>query len=93
MAELKASKAWMDSFSKLGQEQSDFNDYDVAFYVHIKDLVSQYQSASLSCSHVDLDKPISLVEVQSVVKNLKKGKAVGINGIIMNEFSSMVGIK
>ena len=42
----EASKVWMESFSKLGLEKSDFGDYDTAFYVHVKEKVARYQLAS-----------------------------------------------
>lgn len=75
-----ASKVWMESFSKLGLEKSDFGDYDTAFYSQIKEKVARYQIDSFDSSF-ELDYPITLAEVKKAVHKLKKGKAVGIDGI------------
>jgi hypothetical protein len=76
----EAAQVWMNSFSKLGLEKTDFSDYDLDFYQQIKKAVSQYEIYSFDTKS-DLDRPITLLEVQKVVSKLKKGKAVGIDGI------------
>jgi hypothetical protein len=76
----EASKVWMESFSKLGLEGSDFGDYDTAFYSQIKEKVARYQVESFD-KKFELDYPISLAEVKKAIHKLKKGKAVGIDGI------------
>lgn len=47
-----ASQVWMDSFAKLGLENSDFNDYNVDFYYQIKQAVSQFHLESMRHSFV-----------------------------------------
>lgn len=78
-----ASNAWIDSFSKLGRESSDFADFDTSFYVHIKEKVKQFVNLSYQNECI-LDTPFTLEEVKSAISNLGKGKAVGLDGI-MNE--------
>ena len=81
----EACKAWMDSFSKLGREASDFNDFDTTFYVHIRDKVSSFLDQSLTNNgNCILDNPFTLEEVTDAISKLKESKAVGIDGI-MNE--------
>ena len=75
-----ASQVWMESFSKLGLENTDFKDYDVDFYYQIKHSVNEFELASRKGSFA-LDYPISLEEVQAVVKKLRNGKAVGVDGL------------
>ena len=77
---LAASQVWMDSFAKLGLESSDFKDYDVDFYYQIKQSVNQFQVESFTTNFA-LDYPISLEEVGCAIKKLRKGKAVGIDGL------------
>ena len=77
---LAASQVWMDSFAKLGLESSDFKDYDVDFYYQIKQSVNQFQVESFTTNFA-LDYPISLEEVRCAIKKLRKGKAVGIDGL------------
>ena len=77
---VEASQVWMESFAKLGLEATDFHDYDSAFYVHIGQEVDKFYLQSFD-TKFELDIPISIDEVRIAVKKLKKGKAVGIDGI------------
>ncbi len=78
-----ACNAWIESFSKLGRESSDFADFDTSFYVHIKGKVKQFLNQSYQNNSI-LDTPFTLEEVKTAISNLGKGKAVGLDGI-MNE--------
>ena len=78
-----ACNAWIESFSKLGRESSDFSDFDASFYIHIKEKVKQFVNLSYHNECI-LDTPFTLEEVKSAISNLGKGKAVGLDGI-MNE--------
>jgi hypothetical protein len=71
------------SFSKLGLESSDFGDYDADFYVHIRDRVKEFYHQSLTGNCI-LDDPFTLEEIKLAIGRAKKGKSVGIDGI-MNE--------
>ena len=51
-------------------------------YVNISQIVNQFHTDSFN-QHFELD---SLDEVRLVVKNLKKGKAVGVDGIFNEVF-------
>src|SRR6185437_11662965 len=82
---LEASKVWMESFAKLGREQADFDDYDSAFYKQIKGVIPGFERDSLDIKF-ELDYPISLEEVRLVVKKLRNGKAVGLDGIFNEVF-------
>ena len=75
-----ASQVWMESFAKLGLENTDFKDYDVDFYYQIKQSVNDFYFTSFK-NPFALDYPISLEEVRVVVKELRKGKAVGVDGL------------
>jgi len=78
------SEAWRESFRKLGLETTDFNSFDNKFHINITCTIDNYINSSLDPITPTLDNPITLCEVKSVIKNLKRGKAVGIDGI-MNE--------
>ncbi len=81
----EASQVWLDSFSKLGLEKSDFGDFDVAFYEQINSQVRDFEEESRGSQFI-LDHPITLEEVQDAIKKLKKGKAVGVDGIFNEVF-------
>ena len=76
---LAASQVWMDSF-EFRLKNYDFKDYDVDFYYQIKQSVNQFQVESFTTNFA-LDYPISLEEVRCAIKKLRKGKAVGIDGL------------
>jgi len=82
---MEASKLWMDSFAKLSKENSDAGDFDQSFYVHINDRINQFQQQSTS-TQCTLDHSITLEEVQKAIKKLKKGKAVGLDGMFNEIF-------
>jgi hypothetical protein len=79
----QASEAWKESFSKLGLESTDLKDFDSDFYTKIKTLVEDHKSMNTDFN-TTLDQPFTLEEVKIAISNLKRGKAVGIDGI-MNE--------
>ena len=82
----EASQAWLESFRKLGLEQSDFYDFDQNFFSSIKSKVIEYSHQIPQDNKVlsELDKEISLQEVKIAISKAKRGKAVGIDGM-MNE--------
>ena len=83
---VEASQVWMESFAKLGLEISDSGDFDQAFYVHINSQVRDFQTQSLVSKGSILDQPISLEEVKQAIGKLKRGKAVGIDGLFNEIF-------
>jgi len=82
----EASQAWLDSFRRLGLEESDFYDFDQIFFSSIKSKVIEYSHQIPQDNKVlsELDQEIRLQEVKIAISNAKRGKAVGIDGI-MNE--------
>ena len=71
----EACKVWINSFSKLGLESSDFGDYDADFYVHIRDRVKEFYHQSLTGNCI-LDDPFTLEEIKLAIGRAKKGKSV-----------------
>ena len=82
----EARQIWREAFQRLGLESVDFCDFDSSFYLHINEVVSDH--LTLNPTLVDnkstLDSSITLEEVKLAIRDLKRGKAVGIDGI-MNE--------
>ena len=58
-----ACKAWINSFAKLGDESSDFYDFDTPFYYRIQAKVKNYYQLSFTQSST-LDAPITLEELK-----------------------------
>lgn len=83
-----ANEAWRESFRKLGLEKTDFDSFDPNFYSTIKCTVESYSNSFSPIDNIIplLDNPITLNEVEVVVKNLKRGKAVGVDGIFNEVF-------
>ena len=77
-----AEQVWIESFKKLGLESSDFKDFDLDFYQQISAVVKDHPV--IATDNKDLDQQITLEEVRNAVNKLKRGKAVGIDGV-MNE--------
>ena len=80
-----ASQVWMESFSRLGLENTDFNDYDNDFYAQVKESIKDFEVQSFE-NKFELDNPITLEEVKLAVRKLKKGKAVGVDGLFNEIF-------
>ena len=78
----EAEQVWMESFRKLGLENSDFKDFDADFYNRIKAVVQD--NPVVAIDNKELDQEITLEEVRKAVSQLKRGKAVGVDGV-MNE--------
>ncbi len=82
---IEASNVWMESFAKLGREDSDNTDFNKKFFEHINNQVNKMSLESYNHSCI-LDQPIKLEEVKIAVDNLKNGKAVGLDGLFNEMF-------
>ena len=79
----EAADVWTESFRKLGLESTDFKDFDSDFYEKVKSTVENLnqESKNSKFNNLPIDSEITLEEVKSAIKKLKKGKAVGVDEI------------
>ena len=54
----EAHKIWSNSFSKLGLESTDFDEFDSKFYYEIKQTVENHIPLSFDVPQISIDKPI-----------------------------------
>ena len=88
MSGQEAADVWAESFRKLGLESTDFKDFDSDFYEKVKSTVENLnqESKNSNFNNLQIDSEITLEEVESAIKKLKKGKAVGVDGIFNEVF-------
>ena len=74
-------KVWAEAFYNLGQEDKESN-YDEEFRSETAQIVKEIEECMQDDEgDPELEKPITLEEVQKGIQLLKRGKAVGIDGV------------
>jgi hypothetical protein len=76
-------EVWAKCFEKLGNEGSNYNNFNEDFAREVKERVNQRTTKPSEFGSI-LDIPVSLAEVEVAIKKLQRGKAVGIDKY-MNE--------
>jgi hypothetical protein len=82
---------WAKAFEKLGMQDSKDEKFDEKFATQVREQVEKAVKHKQKMTEA-LDQPIRLVEVQSAIKKLKRGKAVGVDSY-MNEIFMYGGEK